>query len=187
MSIPSFFSKPVPRPRMRVSSLLGRNASCCDFKQLFPRLAIVALHGETAEVISADDAVFNQSVAGFGNLLFFLFGLGELARVADSHGTSESVGEFDLGVRAILLMLPNRSYQTATCRELWCLSIVAESCGGFCTFIQTNPVFTLLECTLFVLPKAQICRFEPLTPRSVNDSRLNIQAIAIRALPPCSM
>ena len=29
--------------------------------------------------------------------------------------------------------------QTATCRELWCLSIVAESCGGFCTFMQTNP------------------------------------------------
>ena len=32
---------------MRVSSLLGRNASRCDFKQLFPRLAGVALHGET--------------------------------------------------------------------------------------------------------------------------------------------
>ena len=47
MSIPSFFSKPVARPRMRVSSLLGRNASRCDFKQLFPRLAGVALHGET--------------------------------------------------------------------------------------------------------------------------------------------
>ena len=47
MSIPSFFSKPVARPRMRVSSLLGHNASCCDFKQLFPRLACVALHGGT--------------------------------------------------------------------------------------------------------------------------------------------
>ena len=45
--------------------------------------------------------------------MFFLFGLGELARITDSHGTSEAVGEFDLGVRAILLMLPNRSYQTA--------------------------------------------------------------------------
>ena len=32
---------------MRVSSILGRNASCCDFKQLFPRLAGVALHGGT--------------------------------------------------------------------------------------------------------------------------------------------
>ena len=44
-----------------------------------------------------------------GNLLFLLFGLGELARIVDSHGTSEAVGEFDLGVRAILLMLLNRS------------------------------------------------------------------------------
>ena len=34
---------------MRVSSLLGRNVSCCDFKQLFPRLACVALHGGTGE------------------------------------------------------------------------------------------------------------------------------------------
>ena len=32
---------------MMVSSILGRNASCCDFKQLFPRLAGVALHGGT--------------------------------------------------------------------------------------------------------------------------------------------
>ena len=47
MSIPSFFSKPVARSRMRVSSLLGRNASCGDFTQLFPRLAGVALHGGT--------------------------------------------------------------------------------------------------------------------------------------------
>ena len=30
-----------------LSSFLGRNASCCDSKQLFPRLAGVALHGET--------------------------------------------------------------------------------------------------------------------------------------------
>ena len=33
--------------RMRMaglSSFLGRNASCCDFKQLFPGLAGVALH-----------------------------------------------------------------------------------------------------------------------------------------------
>ena len=79
------------------------------------------------------------SAMAIGNLLFFLFGLGKRARIADSHGTSEAVGEFDLGVRPILLMLPNRPYQTATCRELRCLSIVAESCGGFCTFMQTNP------------------------------------------------
>ena len=38
---------------MRVSSLLGRNASCCDFKQLFPRLAGVALHGGTGEFLGA--------------------------------------------------------------------------------------------------------------------------------------
>ena len=93
-------------------------------------------------MIPADDTVFNQSVAGFGNRqsLVLPFRSGELARIADSHGTSEAVGELDLGVRAILLLLPNRSYQTATCRELWCLSIVAESCGGFCTFMQTNPM-----------------------------------------------
>ena len=30
-----------------LSSFLGRNASCCDFKQLFPRLAGVALQGGT--------------------------------------------------------------------------------------------------------------------------------------------
>ena len=30
-----------------LSSFLGRNASCCDFKQLIPRLAGVALHGGT--------------------------------------------------------------------------------------------------------------------------------------------
>ena len=50
MSIPSSFSKPVARPRMRVSSLLGRNASCCDSKQLFQRLAGVALHGGTGVI-----------------------------------------------------------------------------------------------------------------------------------------
>ena len=38
-----FSSKPVARPRMRMSSLLGRNASCCDFEQLFPKLAGVAI------------------------------------------------------------------------------------------------------------------------------------------------
>ena len=63
---------------------------------------LLNLSGEV-KVIPADDAVFNQSVAGFDNLLFFLLSLGELARIADSHGTSEAVGEFDLGVRAILL------------------------------------------------------------------------------------
>ena len=34
---------------MRVSPLLGRNVSCCDFKQLFPRLAGAALHGGTGD------------------------------------------------------------------------------------------------------------------------------------------
>ena len=33
-----------------LSSSLGRNASCCDFKQLFPQLAGVALHGGTGGV-----------------------------------------------------------------------------------------------------------------------------------------
>ena len=37
----------------------GRNASCCDFKQLFPRLAGDALHGETGEQ-------FNRRLAGDG-------------------------------------------------------------------------------------------------------------------------
>ena len=32
---------------LELSSFLGRNASCCDFKQLFLRLAGVALRGGT--------------------------------------------------------------------------------------------------------------------------------------------
>ena len=33
-----------------LSSFLGRNASCCDFKRLFPPLAGVALHGGTGDL-----------------------------------------------------------------------------------------------------------------------------------------
>ena len=45
---------------MRVSSLLGRNASCCDFKQLFPRLAGVALHGGTGAGGPLNEERFGQ-------------------------------------------------------------------------------------------------------------------------------
>ena len=45
---------------MRVSPLLGRNASFYDFKQLFPRLAGVAPHGETGGAISLLSPAQNQ-------------------------------------------------------------------------------------------------------------------------------
>ena len=50
------------------------------------------------EIIPADDAVLDQPVAGFRDLLLFLFGLRELARIADGDSTGEAVGELDLRV-----------------------------------------------------------------------------------------
>ena len=48
-----------------------------------------------AEVVPADDAVLDQPVAGFGDLLILLLGLQEFPRVADRHVTSEAVGQLD--------------------------------------------------------------------------------------------
>jgi hypothetical protein len=67
-------------------------------EQRLPGLGIVGLldpAGEV-EVIPADDAVLDEAVAGLGDLLLFLFGLGKLAGIADSHGSGEAVGQFDL-------------------------------------------------------------------------------------------
>mgnify|MGYP003640524703 CR=1 FL=1 len=48
------------------------------------------------EVVPTDDAVFDETVAGLGDLLFLFFGLGELAGIANGDGAGEAVGEFDL-------------------------------------------------------------------------------------------
>ena len=52
-----------------LSSFLGRNASCCDSKQLFPRLAGDTLHGGTGAAYSVDP---DQSITAFCNLLIGL-------------------------------------------------------------------------------------------------------------------
>nr|WP_240686423.1 hypothetical protein [Aliiroseovarius marinus] len=48
------------------------------------------------EVVPTDDAVFDEAVAGLGDLLFLFFGLGELAGIANGDGAGEAVGEFNL-------------------------------------------------------------------------------------------
>ena len=48
------------------------------------------------EVVPADDALLDQTVAGFGNFLLLLFGLRELMGVADGHGAGEFVGQLHL-------------------------------------------------------------------------------------------
>ena len=61
---------------MRVSSLLGRNASCCDFKQLFPRLAGVALHGGTGAKKKQAKIIFGtfmQLPPRVGSYVAFIF------------------------------------------------------------------------------------------------------------------
>ena len=78
MSIPSFFSKPVAQPRMRVSSFLGCNASCCDFKQLFPGLAGVAPHCGTGDIFTGmqrGKVLENWTVLG-GHYLIAIDGTG---------------------------------------------------------------------------------------------------------------
>ena len=88
---------------MRVSSLLGRNASCCDFKQLFPGLAGVAPHCGTGEcnflrqveVIPAYYAVPDQSIAAFCNLLIGLVSVFQTIWISDRNGAGEPVRQFD--------------------------------------------------------------------------------------------
>ena len=77
--------------------------------QIFTGLGIrrlLDLSGEI-EIIPADDGVPDQPVAGFCDLLLFLFGLGVFARVSYGHGAGEAVGEFDL-VELFLDGLPER-------------------------------------------------------------------------------
>lgn len=58
------------------------------------------------EIVPADDAVLDQPVAGFGDLLLLFFGLNELAGIADGDGTGKAVGQFDF-VELLLNGLPN--------------------------------------------------------------------------------
>jgi len=44
------------------------------------------------EIVPADDTVLDQAVAGFGDLLRFFFGLGELSRITNGNGTGEPIG-----------------------------------------------------------------------------------------------
>ncbi len=44
------------------------------------------------EVVPANDTVLDQAVAGFGDFLIFLFGLGELSRISDFDCASEPIG-----------------------------------------------------------------------------------------------
>ena len=48
------------------------------------------------KVIPADDAVFDQPIAAFGDFLFFLFGLGVFMGVANRDRTGKLVGQFHL-------------------------------------------------------------------------------------------
>ena len=57
------------------------------------------------EIVPAYDAVPDESVAAFGDLLIFLFGLVEAARISDRDGPSEAVRELDL-VELLLDRLP---------------------------------------------------------------------------------
>lgn len=67
-------------------------------KHVFPGFGVIGFFHPACEVeiVPADDAVFDELVAGFGDLLFFLLGLGKLARVADGDGTGEAAGKLDL-------------------------------------------------------------------------------------------
>lgn len=48
------------------------------------------------EIVTVDDTVFDQTVAGFSNFLVFPFGLGELSRVTDRDRTGKPIGQFPL-------------------------------------------------------------------------------------------
>lgn len=40
------------------------------------------------------DAVFDEAIACFSDLLFLLFGLSKLSGIADGHGAGETIGQF---------------------------------------------------------------------------------------------
>ena len=69
-----------------------------DVEQIFSCVLVrgfFELMGEI-EIIPADDAVLDQPVAGLGDFLLFLFGLGELAGIANGDSAGKTVGQFDL-------------------------------------------------------------------------------------------
>ena len=66
--------------------------------QVFPGFGVrglLELAGQV-EITPADDAVFDEAVAGLGGLLLLFLGLGKLSGIANSDGTGEVVREFDL-------------------------------------------------------------------------------------------
>ena len=66
-------------------------------EHVFPGFGVIGFFDPAGEVeiVPADDAVLDEPVAGFGDLLFFLFGLGELTGIADG----DSAGEADWRAR----------------------------------------------------------------------------------------
>ena len=71
---------------------------CDQLQQVFSGLdvwCLLELSGEV-EVVPADDAVFDQSIAGLGDFLLFLFGLGEPTRISDGDCAGEAVGQLYL-------------------------------------------------------------------------------------------
>jgi len=75
--------------------------------QIFFRIVVgfVDFPGEV-QIIPANDAVLDEAVTGFGDLLFFLLGLCKFAGIADGDGTGKAVGQFDF-VELLLNGLPN--------------------------------------------------------------------------------
>jgi hypothetical protein len=70
---------------------------CNQTYQIFPSLCLwrfFDLSGEV-EIVPADDAIFDQAIAGLGNFLFLFFNLCVLARVSDSHGAGKTVSQFN--------------------------------------------------------------------------------------------
>ena len=66
------------------------------------------------EIIPADVAVFDQSVAGLCDLLVFFFNLGELARIADGDNICErSIRPVTLGRKNYLFMGSKGGGETA--------------------------------------------------------------------------
>lgn len=61
--------------------------------------------GREIEIVPADDAVFDEAIAGLGDFLLLLFGVNELAGIADGDGSGEAIGELDF-VELFLDSLP---------------------------------------------------------------------------------
>ena len=71
---------------------------CCDQTlQVFFGLEVWCLFDLSSEIqiVPANDAIFDEAIAGLCDFLFFLLGLGVFARISNGHGAGEAVGEFD--------------------------------------------------------------------------------------------